>query len=763
MDQVWIAVIGEDHGAVGGEEDVELPVAEAVGVVLGVLQLHQVHHVHYADLQVGNVLAQQVHRRQGLDGGDVAAAGHDHVRLGALVGARPSPDADARVAVLDRRVHVQPLGLGLLARDDDVDVVAAAQAVVRDREQRVGVGREVHPDDIGLLVDHVVDEARVLVAEAVVVLAPHVGGEQVVEGGDGAPPGNVAAGGLEPLGVLVEHGIHHVHKCLVGGEDAVPPGEQVAFEPALAGVLAQDLHDPAVGGQAVVLGEGVRHPYAVGDLEDRAETVGRGLVRSEHAEVSALEVAPHDVPQEPPHDAGALAHGPAGPRHIQGIVAEVRHPEVLEQESAVGMGVGPHAPRPVGGQRRQLRHEPSGLVEELLRVVALHPFLQQPQVIRLGRQLRQGHLVGAPGALGLEPVHFLGTGPALGGAQDDHGPARTGGDAGAARPLLDRADPGRDRVQGLGHEPVHLGGFRAFDEVRLVTVAHEQALQFVAADAREDRRIRDLVPVQMEDGQHRAVQRGIEELVGMPGRRQRAGLGLAVAHDASDDQVRVVKRRAVGVGDRVAQLASLVDGARSLGGHVAGDPAGKRELLEQQPHSRLVPGHVGIDLAVGPLQVGVGHEPGPAVAGAGNVDDVEVLLANDPVQVRVDEVQPGGGAPVPKEPRLDVGGGERLLEQGVVEQIDLPDGQVVGGAPVGVDRLQHCFGKRAGHGLQQALAAEAALPLLDDLLVVHVIGHLAAQGGQDRASGPDHAGVEAAALVGGDHVGRHDHFVAELP
>jgi len=76
--------------------------------------------------------------------------------------------------VRDRLVHRQEVQRGLLAGDDHVDVVATAQAVVSDREQAVAVGREVDPDDLRLLVDDVVDEARVLVREPVVVLAPHV-------------------------------------------------------------------------------------------------------------------------------------------------------------------------------------------------------------------------------------------------------------------------------------------------------------------------------------------------------------------------------------------------------------------------------------------------------------------------------------------------------------------------------------------------------------------------------------------------------------
>jgi hypothetical protein len=47
--------------------------------------------------------------------------------------------------------------------------------------------------------------------------------------------------------VLVEHRIHDVDECFVAGEKTVPAGEQIAFQPALAGVLGQDFHNPAIG------------------------------------------------------------------------------------------------------------------------------------------------------------------------------------------------------------------------------------------------------------------------------------------------------------------------------------------------------------------------------------------------------------------------------------------------------------------------------------------------------------------------------------
>ena len=62
----------------------------------------------------------------------------------------------------------------------------------------------------------------ILVGEAVVVLLPHVRGQEVVEGRDLSPPGE-SERDLEPLGVLVEHGIDDVDEGLVAVEHAVRP------------------------------------------------------------------------------------------------------------------------------------------------------------------------------------------------------------------------------------------------------------------------------------------------------------------------------------------------------------------------------------------------------------------------------------------------------------------------------------------------------------------------------------------------------------
>src|SRR6201982_937293 len=99
---------------------------------------------------------------------------------------------------------------------------------------------------------------------------------------------------------------------------------------------------------------------------------------------------------------------------------------------------------------------------------------------------------------------------------------------------------------------------------------------------------------------------------------------------------------------------------------MARDTAREGELSEQTLHALFVGGNVRIDLTVGPLEVVVRDKTGTAMPGAGDVDHVEVVLLDHPVQVNVDEVQAGRRSPVAEKPRLDVILCERLLKQRVV-------------------------------------------------------------------------------------------------
>ena len=67
--------------------------------------------------------------------------------------AHSPPNAQTRRAMFDSLVHRQPLRRGLLAGDDNIDIVATPQAMIGYGEQTVGIRRQVDAHDLCLLVD----------------------------------------------------------------------------------------------------------------------------------------------------------------------------------------------------------------------------------------------------------------------------------------------------------------------------------------------------------------------------------------------------------------------------------------------------------------------------------------------------------------------------------------------------------------------------------------------------------------------------------
>ena len=89
---------------------------------------------------------------------------------------------------------------------------------------------------------------------------------------------------------------------------------------------------------------------------------------------------------------------------------------------------------------------------------------------------------------------------------------------------------------------MHQPGFMTLDEIGRPPVAAE-TFQFLAGDAGEQGRVGNLVAVEMQDRQHRAVGDRIEKFVGMPCRGEGSGFRLAIADDTGDDQARIVEHR----------------------------------------------------------------------------------------------------------------------------------------------------------------------------------------------------------------------------
>src|ERR1700677_426231 len=110
----------------------ERHVIHAMWMIIRTHQNAQVHHIDNPHLDAGNILLQKPRGGAGFDGWHVACTRQYDVRFSTSVVGGKLPSGGTSRAVFESFVHVQPLKLRLLSAGNDVDVVAASQAMVEN-------------------------------------------------------------------------------------------------------------------------------------------------------------------------------------------------------------------------------------------------------------------------------------------------------------------------------------------------------------------------------------------------------------------------------------------------------------------------------------------------------------------------------------------------------------------------------------------------------------------------------------------------------
>src|ERR1700746_3282913 len=103
--------------------------------------------------------------------------------------------------------------------------------------------------------------------------------------------------------------------------------------------------------------------------------------------------------------------------------------------------------------------------------------------------------------------------PTLWGSQHDHGPARSGDLAMLSRGASMLADFIDATFHRCSHRLMHAVDIGPLQKIGSPAIAAEQVLKFVVRDASQQRRIVDLVAVQMKNREHRTMPRRVQELV----------------------------------------------------------------------------------------------------------------------------------------------------------------------------------------------------------------------------------------------------------
>src|ERR1700682_6329333 len=135
----------------------------------------------------------------------------------------------------------------------------------------------------------------------------------------------------------------------------------------------------------------------------------------------------------------------------------------------------------------------------------------------------------------------------------------------------------------------------------------------------------------------------------MPGGRKRAGLFLPTAHRYCDDEIGIVECCSVRVRDGVPKFAAFMNGTGRLRCAVRTYSSGKRELPEEFEHARFVAALIRIDFGVMTFEIAVGQRGWRAMPGTGDINDIQVVLLDEPIQVHPNQRLARIGAPMAKQ------------------------------------------------------------------------------------------------------------------
>src|SRR5581483_3271556 len=122
---------------------------------------------------------------------------------------------------------------------------------------------------------------------------------------------------------------------------------------------------------------------------------------------------------------------------------------------------------------------------------------------------------------------------------------------------------------------------------------------------------------------------------------------------------------------------------------------------KQLAHAFDVPTHCRIYLGVGAFKINVRNYCRTAVSRTRQKDHVSVMLSDQSIEVYIHQVQTWRCPPMTKQARLDVLRLERLTQQRIFLQVNLPDGEVIRRVPVPLDPVEKFERERTAYSLRR--------------------------------------------------------------
>ena len=143
----------------------------------------------------------------------------------------------------------------------------------------------------------------------------------------------------------------------------MPARQQISLQPSLALMLAEHLHHPALQSQMLIARNRFRDPLPFRHLKDGIQTIRHRLIRPKDAEILLVVIQLDHIANEFAQNARIFRVGRPGLGQIDPIRLKFRHPQRPQQQSPIGVRIGPHSTSAARRQLSQLFAESSFLIE----------------------------------------------------------------------------------------------------------------------------------------------------------------------------------------------------------------------------------------------------------------------------------------------------------------------------------------------------------------------------------------------------------------
>ena len=223
------------------------------------------------------------------------------------------------------------------------------------------------------------------------------------------------------------------------------------------------------------------------------------------------------------------------------------------------------------------------------------------------------------------------------------------------------------------------------------TKTFEEESQFFICFPFKDCWVMDLPTIEIEDWKNSTIIDRVQESIWQPTSHQWSSFPFTITNYCRSNDIWIIQYSSSSVWKCVTKFSTFVDRSWCFRRRVWSNSSREWEDLTQVFETFFILRNTWIQFSVWTIQVWIRYHYLPTMTWSFNVEHIQVVFIDGPVQVSIDKVLPRYCTPVSDWVSLQVVFNDFTLQQRVIFQVHLSSWNVVGCTPPSIYFIQVCF------------------------------------------------------------------------